>query len=83
MGSISVLMYMIELSETNQPLFTELKNLAPLPRYRVSPVAKMAVFHTLAKFQMRFLKNHLIEHDLTPESALELKFGPEVQNKYI
>ena len=58
MGQFSVLTYMIEGSESELPLFTELKKLDPLPRYNASTVAKMAVFHTFAKFQTRILKNH-------------------------
>ena len=42
--------YMIGFSETNQSLFTELKKLDPLGRYRASTVAKTRDFHTLAKF---------------------------------
>ena len=38
--------HMKDLNETNQTLFTELKKLDPLPRYCVSNVAKMAVFHS-------------------------------------
>ena len=37
---------MIEGCESELPLFTELKMLDPLSRYRVSRVAKMAVFHS-------------------------------------
>ena len=49
--------YMKELHETNQTLFTESKKFDPLTRYRVltiyrvSKVAKMAVFHTFANLK--------------------------------
>ena len=50
---------MIVLSESEQPLFTEFRKLAPLSRYRASTVAKMAVFHSLAKIQMRIVEKSL------------------------
>ena len=50
---------MKELSETRQPLFTELKKLDPLPRYPATKVAKMAVFHTFVKLQTRIPENGL------------------------
>ena len=48
---------MIEFSEKNQPLFTEFKNIAALPRYLASTVEKTRDFHTLAKFQMQIVEN--------------------------
>ena len=42
-----------ELSETRQPLFTELKKLDPLQRYPATKVAKMVVFHTFVKLLTR------------------------------
>ena len=67
MGQFSVLTYMIEGSESELPLFTELKKLDPLSRYRASRLAKMAVFHSLAKFQMRFVENHKSGNNLAPD----------------
>ena len=51
---------MIEADEPELPLFTELKKLDPLSRYRASRLAKMAVFHSLAKFQISNLKFQII-----------------------
>ena len=45
-SSFSVLTYVIELIITFQPLFTELKKLAPLLRYVDSHVEKIRVFHS-------------------------------------
>ena len=52
---------MIGLNERNQPIFTELKKLALVPRYVVSNVAEIGadVFHTSAVFQRRFLENYI------------------------
>ena len=51
--------YMKELSETRQPLFTELKKLDPLPRYPATKVAKMAAFQTFVKLQTQIPENGL------------------------
>ena len=45
-GGGAVFKYMIELSETEQPHFTEFKKLAPLSKYRASTNAKIAVFYS-------------------------------------
>ena len=58
---------MIEGSESELPLFTELKKLDLLSRYRAPRVAKMAVFHSLAKFQMRFVENHKSGNNFAPD----------------
>ena len=70
---------MIEGSESDLAL-TELTKLDPLSRYRMSRPAKMAVFHSLAKFQMRFVKNHSNGNNLTPDHPFDLKFGPELHH---
>ena len=60
MVKFSVLTYVIELNERNQPLFTELKKLGLVSRYVVSNVAKICLFHTLANFKMQFVENHYL-----------------------
>ena len=57
LGQFSVLTYMIEGSESELPLFTELKKLDPLSRYGARKVAKVAIFHTFVKFPRRFPEN--------------------------
>ena len=46
LGQFSVFIYMIEADELELPLFTELKKLDPLSRYRTSTIAKMAVLNS-------------------------------------
>ena len=79
-GPFSVLTYMIEGSESELPLFTELKKLNPLSRYRASSIAKMAVFHSLAKFLMRFVENHESGNNLASDHPWRVEFGPRLHN---
>ena len=75
LAKFSVLAHVIDLNERNQPLFTELKKIALVSRYVVSNVAKIGVFHTLANFQRRFLKNHLNLKISPPDHFLRLKIA--------
>ena len=72
---------MIEADEPELPLFTELKKLDPLSRYRASTVAKMAVFHSkiskmisekITKMEITWPPNHSIL-DIFQKSALKFR----------
>ena len=69
--------YMKELSDTRQALFTELRKLDLLLRYRASTIAKMIVFYSLAKFQMWIVENYWYGNNLAPD----LCFRPKLWTK--